>query len=1207
MNILKEIIKNIYTYYVPNIFEKYIKNMENKNNLITGMTSKSTSNLLFSLCSFNIKPIILVTEDYLKAEELLRELEIYNLKVEILSPKEYRNFDVESESMETYLERMRVIRDTYRKRLDVVIVPIKALLQKMVNIEKIISNKIVFSTRDEDKESLLSLDDTIKKLIYLGYKREVKVENEGSFALKGGILDIGLNKEKGVRIEFWGDDIESIRKFNINTQRSIENSDYIELYPAFENIINEENKSRAINKLKEKIDQIKKTKDSFKVNKSARLELINEINEDIKKIEENKYFNIIEKYFDAFYDETYTFLDYIFSNNLNIIYLEIQKIRLRIENIEKDKLFNEEYLNLKNKYIPYYFSSENINYFKEFEKIYTKKSTYINALNLKNKYIPSDAVNQDIKILELDFGSDLKTFVENIRKNLYLYKQIIVFSKKSKELQEIFKEYNIESQIIEKNFSEEFLNDIKINRYLTKEIKNKKKKYEEKSAAEYISNFLEEEKSLLIYPENIDFALDIKEAKILFAGFEKINKKIRKVPANKTFRDSQKIFFGDLKPDDFVVHKTYGIGKFIKIDQVTVMGITKEYLKLEYANNNFLYVPISNADVVRKYIGGGIDNLKLNSLDNKSWDKTKNKLRKNLREVAGELIKLYSEREKAKGYAFSEDTNWQKEFEDEFQYTETNDQLKCIKDIKEDMEKDKPMDRLLCGDVGFGKTEVAQRVAFKAIMDGKQVAYLAPTTILVKQQYDGFVERFKNFPAKIDYVSRMKSKAENEETLKQVKEGNVDILIGTHRLLSSDVNFKDLGLLIIDEEHRFGVKAKEKIKFLKKQVDVLSMSATPIPRTLSMSLSGIRDMSVIYEPPKNRKPVKTFLLEYDNGVIDEAILSEVERSGQVFYIHNRIQTISKVYDTLKERLPNIRFGVTHGRMSAKEIETVMENFVNRKIDVLISTSIIETGIDIENANTLIIEDADKLGLAQLYQIRGRVGRGKKRAYAYLTFKKDKNLSENAEKRLNAIKDFTELGSGYKIALRDLEIRGAGSVLGEMQHGHMEQVGYDMYVRILNEVIAEMRNEKIEDEPEIKIDLEIELYIPDTYIKEKQDKIEIYQKIADAKEENEYVILKEELLDRYGKLPIEVIKLIEISKIKTELSKKGINRIKQINNFIKFYITDKFNPDKFLELAGKYSEYGKYRINKFDQSIDLTLKERDDMAVIKEIQDFLNKI
>lgn len=1196
MNILKEITKNYYKYFSIDVFKKLEEKIGKENILINSLTSKSVSNLLFSLCAKSEEVKVLVVEDTLKAEEFLRLLKVYDLNCEIFTPKEFRNFDVESESREQYVQRMRIIRDIERQKLDVVIIPVKALFQKMIPVEKILKEKVFLAEYgytgkklDEDTD----LDSLIKKLIYLGYKREASVEAEGTFSLKGGILDIGLNKEKGVRLEFWGDEIESIRKFNIDTKRSYEKVEYIQIYPAYENIVSSKEKENA----KEKIKTLIKEETNTYIRK--------ELENDLEKINSDNYFNIIEKYLNVFYEDLENILDFLVKENLNIFFYEIQNLFLRISNIDKERLFNEEYIVSNKKHIPFYYSSKYNNYEKDFKKIYEYKFTYFNLLKLKNKFLPENIINIDIKLNEEDYGKNLKDFLDNIERKYKSFKQAIIFSKKTEEIKKYLKNKDISSEIIK----------------IDEEIK--KAKY--KNRSEYNENiknlalsYLQNTKNLnaeinanniLIYPENLDCGIENIDSKILFAGFESSKEKVKRTYLNKTFRDAQKIFIGDLMPGDFVVHKIYGIGKFEQITKIEVLGVTKEYLKLEYAGKSYLYIPIANADNVRKFIGANTESLKLNSLDGKAWEKTKTKLKKSLREVAGELIKLYSERENNKGFAFSKDTKWQKDFEDEFKYVETNDQLKCIEEIKKDMEKDKPMDRLLCGDVGFGKTEVAQRAAFKAVMDGKQVAYLAPTTILVKQQYDGFKERFKNFPVEIDYVSRMKTNKQNEETLEKLKSGQVDILIGTHRLLSSDVSFKDLGLLIIDEEHRFGVKAKEKIKFLKKQIDVLSMSATPIPRTLSMSLSGIRDMSVIYEPPKNRKPVKTYLLEYSKPIIDEAIIAEIERGGQVFYIHNRIQTINKVYEDLSKRLKNVRFAVAHGRMAPKQIEDVMQEFLDRKIDVLISTSIIETGIDIENANTLIIENADRMGLAQLYQIRGRVGRGEKKAYAYLTFKKDKLLSENAEKRLNAIKDFTELGSGYKIALRDLEIRGAGSVLGEMQSGHIEQVGYDMYVRILNEVISEARNIEVEEDLDIKIELNIDSYIPDEYIEDKKNKIEVYQKIADIKtieQENE---LKEELRDRFGKIPNEVYKLIKISKIKEMLKQKKMDQIKQVGNNIRIYYTDKFNPENIIKLAKSYTYSDKFLINQKDWYIEYKLDENfdsnDDKTQDKLLEDIIN--
>ena len=519
-------------------------------------------------------------------------------------------------------------------------------------------------------------------------------------------------------------------------------------------------------------------------------------------------------------------------------------------------------------------------------------------------------------------------------------------------------------------------------------------------------------------------------------------------------------------------------------------------------------------DNVRKYIGGGEAEPRLNKLGSKEWENTKTKVKSNLREVARDLIELYAKRQNSKGYAFEKDTPWQKQFEDDFPYTETDDQLRCIDEVKKDMEAQKPMDRLLCGDVGYGKTEVAIRAAFKAVMSQKQVAYLVPTTILANQQYEEFKSRMENYAVKVELLNRFRTKKEQEDVIKKLKLGEVDVVVGTHRILSKDVEFRDLGLLIIDEEHRFGVKDKEKIKKMKENIDVLTMTATPIPRTLHMSIVGIRDMSVIYEPPQNRRPVQTYVLEYDEEVIKEAITRELERDGQVFYLFNNVEGIERKANEISKLVPEAKVAFAHGKMSGNEIEEIMGEFINHNINVLVCTTILESGIDIPNANTIIVENADRLGLAQLYQIRGRVGRSDKQGYAYITYKRDKLLSEVADKRLKAIKEFTEFGSGFKIAMRDLEIRGAGSILGEVQHGHMEQVGYDTYCKLLDEVIKEMQGIEVKQEKEIQIDLNLSSYIPEKYIEDSKQKIEVYQDIAICREEKDIEDVIDEITDRF---------------------------------------------------------------------------------------------
>ena len=616
-----------------------------------------------------------------------------------------------------------------------------------------------------------------------------------------------------------------------------------------------------------------------------------------------------------------------------------------------------------------------------------------------------------------------------------------------------------------------------------------------------------------------------------------------------------------------------------------------------------MYVPTDSLDSVRKYIGGGDTSPKLNKLGTKEWENTKSKVKKNLEIIAKDLVELYAKRQHVKGFEFSKDTPWQKQFEDGFPYQETDDQLRCIEEVKKDMEKPVPMDRLLCGDVGYGKTEVAIRAAFKAVMDQKQVAYLVPTTVLANQQYEEFKSRMEEFPIRVDLLNRFRTKKEQEQVIKKLKLGELDVVIGTHRLLSKDVEFKDLGLLIIDEEQRFGVKDKEKIKQLKNSVDVLTMTATPIPRTLHMSILGVRDMSVIYEPPQNRRPVQTYVLEYDEEIVREAILKEVERGGQVFYLFNNVEQIAKKANDVAKLVPEAKISYAHGKMTGKELEEIMEAFISKEIDVLVCTTILESGIDMPNANTIIVENAERLGLSQLYQIRGRVGRSNKQAYAYITYKRNKLLSEVADKRLKAIKEFTEFGSGFKIAMRDLEIRGAGSMLGEVQHGHMEQVGYDTYCKLLDEVMKETQGIQVQEEKDIQIDLNISSYIPDDFIKDSSQKIEIYQNIALCRTEEDIQNVIDEIIDRYGKMPDELENLIEIVRIKELARKSSITKIAQRMENIVFYFEDNNYPENMINIL--IQRYG-IRI-KFSTGIEPYITLKNAKNVVDDVKEFLRAV
>ena len=654
---------------------------------------------------------------------------------------------------------------------------------------------------------------------------------------------------------------------------------------------------------------------------------------------------------------------------------------------------------------------------------------------------------------------------------------------------------------------------------------------------------------------------------VLTEGQSLLGKKRRSKPVT----NRQKLgSYADLSPGDLVVHEHHGVGRFLEMTKMTVDGVQKDYVKIAYAGADVLYVPATQLDLVSKYIGSGEDaqeTRKLSRLGGTDWEKAKTRAKKAVKDLAKGLIQLYAERQRQPGFAFSPDSPWMKEFEDEFEYAETDDQLRCIAEIKQDMEQARPMDRLLCGDVGYGKTEVAFRAIMKCVLDGKQAAILVPTTVLARQHYLTAKQRFAKYPVEIDVVSRFRTQAQMKDTLRRLEQGGIDLLIGTHRLFQKDVKFKDLGLLVIDEEQRFGVQHKEKLKELSKQVDVLTLSATPIPRTLNMALSGIRDMSTLEEPPMDRQPVQTYVLEHDWGVLSDAMRRELERGGQVYYLHNRVETITRTAARIKEMLgEDVAVAVAHGKMSQEELNDVMTRMSDGEVDVLVCTTIIETGIDIANANTLIIEDADHMGLAQLHQIRGRVGRSTRRAYAYLTYRRGKVLTEVASKRLGAIREFAEFGSGFKIAMRDLEIRGAGNVLGPEQSGFLLSVGYDMYLKLLEEAVLEERGEKPERPTECAADLSVAASIPDRYVPSPEQRMDLYRRIAAIRSEADADDVMDELIDRYGDPPRTVNNLISVALLRADAARNGISQIDQKGANLNFYL-DQFDLQRVSALCG----------------------------------------
>ena len=1133
-------------------FCEYVKNIENKISpiAISGLTDVGMVQMLAATREYVKRPICIITYNEIQAKKIVEDLKYFTDKIIYLPKKEIVTYDYVAESKDLPYERIEALNKIQEMKTGIVVTTVEAAIQKIISKEKLYKNTLNFEIGQEHK-----LEEIKQKLVDLGYVRYDLIDGRGQFSVRGGIVDVSITEKTGLRIEFWGDEVDSIRYFNIVSQRSTENVEKATIYPAHEYLLAEDIET-----------VISKIRDTIYAE-----EVQEQVEQDIEIIKNGNYISKIDKYLNSFYEKQETILDYL-SENFIIAIDEINKINQRLENVNVDSQNIIMLLMEKGKIAPE--ALKNIANYQEFEE------------KLENRQ----------KIYLEKFDDEIKIQAEKYK---WIYKEKNFYKS---EIEILFKEL-LKAQEAKKKI------------YILAETKEKAKK---------ICALLDENEIINKYEENLNQTIIVKNTESLVtvsigklsAGFEcfDLNQLVitsqeliegekRKTYKSSAFKQGEKVVFADLKVGDYVVHKNYGIGIFIGVNTIKADGTTKDYIKIKYYGDDVLYVPTNQLDSIRKYIGGDEGGLKVNKLGNKEWLKTKARVKNNLREVARELIELYAKREKAKGHAFGKDTPWQIQFEDSFPYQETDDQLRCIDEVKKDMETDKPMDRLLCGDVGYGKTEVAIRAAFKAVMDGKQVAYLAPTTVLAQQQYKEFRDRMSEFGIKVEGLNRFKTKKEQNEIIKKLKIGEVDVVVGTHRLLSEDVEFKDLGLLIIDEEHRFGVKAKEKIKQYKTNVDVLTMTATPIPRTLHMSIVGVRDMSVIYEPPYNRKPVQTYVLEYDREVVKEAITKELERKGQVFYLFNNVERIMQKADEIANLIPEAKVAYAHGQMTGNEIEDIMEEFVQGNVDVLVCTTILESGIDIPNANTIIVENADRMGLEQLYQIRGRVGRSDRQGYAYITYKRDKLLSEVADKRLKAIKEFTEFGSGFKIAMRDLEIRGAGSLLGEIQHGHLEQVGYDTYCNLLDEVVREIQGEIVTPEIEVQIDLDVTCYIPDTYISDSSQKIEMYQEIALCKNEEDIQNVIDEMIDRFGNMPKEIENLIEIARIKILCKKLNISKVQSKRKFVVFiFEPGEINID-INELVKKY----KNRI-KFTQGIKpqitLALENEAEIKMLKEIEEFL---
>ena len=1140
-------------------FNSYLEDIKNKKSpvMLTGLTDVSKVYFSYGTSEYINNNICIITYNEIQAKRLVKDISYFNENVVLLPKREIVTYDYVAESKDLPYERIEALNKIYEGKAKVIVTTIEALMQRIVPKNVLYKNLLKFNIG-----KTYNLEEIKKTLVSLGYIRCDLIEAKGQFSIRGGILDIAITDKKGVRIEFWGDDVDSIRYFNIASQRSTEMIENVTIYPCHEFVLD--------TNLEDVCKEIENRYDEEKYE--------NIIKNDIELIKSGNYISKIDKYYDSFYKNTTNLLDYIEDNY--IIFLdEANKIKARANNVLVDNQNVQKMLIEKEKIIPdaisnIYEYEDVISQILRRQTVYLEKqdTSFVDENNVNAKRNGINFTTREVNF----YKSGMELFLEEVQTAINEKKTVVVLAGNEQNSQKL------SLLLLEKE---------KPHKYMEKLDKDIPNSVVTVSTGVVSTGF-----------ECYDLNLLVISSEELF---NKDTKKRRR--AHTDFSNGEKVVFADLKIGDYVVHKTHGIGQFIGVNTIKADNITKDYIKIKYRDDDILYVPTNQLDNIRKYIGGGESLPKLNRLGSKEWSNTKKKVKSNLQEVARNLIELYAKRQKIKGFAFEKDTPWQTQFENSFPYVETDDQLRCIEEVKKDMEKDKPMDRLLCGDVGYGKTEVAIRAAFKACMSQKQVAYLVPTTILANQQYESFKERMEDFAIRVELLNRFRTKKEQQEVIKKLKLGEVDVVIGTHRLLSKDVEFKDLGLLIIDEEHRFGVKDKEKIKELKANIDVLTMTATPIPRTLHMSIVGVRDMSVIYEPPQNRRPVQTYVLEYDEEVVKEAITRELERDGQVFYLYNNVEGIIKKSEDIKKLVPEAKVGYAHGKMTGRELEEIMMDFINKKINVLVCTTILESGIDIPNANTIIVENADRLGLAQLYQIRGRVGRSNIQSYAYITYKPDKLLSEVADKRLKAIKEFTEFGSGFKIAMRDLEIRGAGSLLGEIQHGHMDQVGYDTYCKLLDEVIKEMQGVEVPQEVDVQIDINVSSYIPDDYIENSSQKIEIYQNIALCRNEEDIQNVIDEIIDRYGQMPEEVNNLLEIARIK-ELAKKAfVTKISERRDSVVFnFDANNFNFDVVDKLIKTYRNQIKFSPGK-EPYITYKVQENSDTVIIKKIKDFLKEI
>ena len=1118
---------------------------------------------------------LVVTYDDSRAKEIYEDFRCFTDAVWLYPAKDLLFYNADIHGNLITRERMQVLRHLIEEKSGVVVTTIDGLMDHLLPLSMVESQILTVSQGE-----VIDIEEWKQRLVSLGYERMAQVDGMGQFSIRGGIVDIfPLTEELPVRIELWGDEVDSIRSFDPESQRSVEQLEEVVLYPTTEIVLTPEQVEMGLERITKSEKSYEKTlREQSQTEEAHRIRsIIEEFKENLK---DGMATGSLDSYLTYFCQDTVSFAEYFPAEETAVFLDEPIRLKERGEAVETE--FRESMMNrLEKGYLLPEQTSLLYSIRETLAELETPHTVCVTGLEqkipgqeIKNRYsIQTRNINSYQNSFEMLIG-DLKRW----KKEKYRVVLLSGSRTRASRLAGDLREYELSA-------------------FCTDDPERSVQPGEILVTYGVLHRGFE-------YPQ-IKFVV-ITEGD-MFGGSKKKRRK------KKTSYEGKKIqSFTELSIGDYVVHEDHGLGIYRGIEKIEQDKVIKDYLKIEYADGGNLYLPATRLDGIQKYAGSDAKAPKLNKLGGEQWKKTKARVKGAVKEIAKDLVELYAARQDSNGFQYSEDTVWQREFEELFPYDETDDQLDAIDATKKDMESRKIMDRLICGDVGYGKTEIALRAAFKALQDGKQVVYLVPTTILAQQHYNTFVQRMKDFPVRVDLLSRFRTPSQVKKTLEDLKKGLVDVVIGTHRVLSKDVHFKDLGLLIIDEEQRFGVSDKEKIKKLRENVDVLTLTATPIPRTLHMSLVGIRDMSVLEEPPVDRVPIQTYVMEYNDEMVREGIKRELARGGQVYYVYNRVKDIEEVANHVAQLVPDANVVFAHGQMHEHQLEKIMLDFINGDIDVLVSTTIIETGLDISNANTMIIQDADHMGLSQLYQLRGRVGRSSRTSYAFLMYKRDKVLKEVAEKRLQAIREFTELGSGIKIAMRDLEIRGAGNVLGAEQHGHMEAVGYDLYCKLLNQAVEALRGKRDEEEDfQTVVDCDIDAYIPVSYIKNEYQKLDVYKRISAIESEEEYMDMQDELIDRFGDIPKTVDNLLRIALIKAlahqaYVTEVGINR-QEVR--ISMFPKAKLNTEGIPALVAEYKGALKMQMGETPGFLyqERNKKNQDCLSMADKAQEILKRL